>query len=94
MDIKHISVVTDQAFSYFLQFNVDTRLEAYTVFDADGVWQQNHEPCKVMEILCSANSPEMVALEAKIKDIVYIYNKDFDQECVMVTRDTVQTAFI
>jgi hypothetical protein len=75
-DIPGGDYVTDKGFSKFLRI-VDTIVDGYTVYDAQGVWEGEHEDCKVMTVSCT---------EEQAMEIARTYKTDFSQLAVgMVT---------
>jgi hypothetical protein len=75
-DIPGGDYVTDKGFSKFLRI-VDTIVDGYTVYDAQGVWEGEHEDCKVMTVSCT---------EEQAMEIARTYKTAFSQLAVgMVT---------
>ena len=80
-DIPGGDYVTDEGFNKFLHI-VDTIVDGYTVYDAQGVWEGDHEDCKVMTVYCT---------EDQALDIARTYKAAFSQIAVgMVTLPAMQ----
>lgn len=80
-DIPGGDYVTDKGFSKFLRI-VDTIVDGYTVYDAQGVWEGEHEDCKVMTVSCT---------EDQAMEIARTYKTAFSQLAVgMVTLPTME----
>jgi hypothetical protein len=64
--------VTDEGFNKFLHI-VDTIVDGYTVYDAQGVWEGEHEDCKVMTVSCT---------DEQVNQIARTYKQAFSQLAV------------
>jgi Protein of unknown function (DUF3574) len=69
-------IVTDDGWFKFLRI-VDTIVEGYTWYEANGVWEGEHEDCFVMTVSCT---------EDQAQDIAHTYKTAFSQLAVgMIT---------
>lgn len=80
-------VVTDEDFERFVRFEVDTRLDGYTLYaDARGAWKGEQERVR---ILLSIGGDGL-----KVQAVARAYAKAFGQECVMLTVSDIRAAFV
>ena len=91
--IKDGRTVTRMMFKNFCQFYVDTRLDCYTLESCRGVWKGTHERTFKLTVTVDAGASEYHTGHM-LADIATCYNKQFDQECVMIEKHPVDMWFV
>jgi hypothetical protein len=92
-DIKGTSTVTREAFELFLIGEVDGKIDGYTITDCRGIWKGTPENVFVLEAMVQGGVGS-AKLGHQLTRIAEAYNREFSQDCVLVTKSEVQAAFI
>lgn len=78
--------IPDALFENFMQW-VDEKLSAYTTYDAEGVWQREHEQTTILEAVLNDTTDLAYQVAREYKDM-------FDQEAVLLTKEPVTAELI
>ena len=79
--------VSREAFGQFQLTKITPRFAGYTVLDGIGIWQDTQENMFLVVILADADEV------SKIEEICQEYKELYKQECVLYTKQTVESVF-
>ena len=79
--------VTNEDFNDFIEY-ASTKLEGFTVLEAEGLWANEHEDTVVIEVI------DGDGLDDNIKEVGKEYKELFHQEAVLYTKQEIEAEFL
>lgn len=94
-DIQGQSTVDAIAFQGFLADIVTPRFPAFTLIEASGYWQGKPEQTRILEIIVPlVDGATSYKTRLTVHKIARAYAIRFRQDCVLVTEQEVESAFV
>jgi len=87
-------IVTDQAFAWFQKTHLDSRFDGYTIEHGEGSWKGTRENCRILSMVYHADSNDIYLAGHKLAEAIEIYNREFKQDCVLVTQTEIKGMFL